>query len=87
MKNYLLGVLTMFMLGMGFQIIWFDGLGDNPKMVDFGYHAGEALRGIYIVKIVTDRCNLRTNSRGMTSAQWFNCDETQIKLNKLIHGD
>lgn len=92
MKNYLLGVLSMFLLGFGLQVAWFQGLSsDNDTLFNIGYYGGEAIRGIWLAKPITDRCNVyrhRCNNdpECQTDAGYFGCDSIQIKLNQLIYG-
>ena len=92
MKNYLLGILTMFLIGFGLQIAWFQGLSsDNDALMNFGYYGGEAIRGIYLVKPLTNRCDVYRRRCGndkdcQTQAQYFNCDSFQIKINQLLYG-
>lgn len=81
MKNYLLGVATVVLLGFGFQLAWFQGLNDeNEKMSKIGYKGGEVLRLTYLVIPVTGRCTTPK------MVEYFECDGVQVEISNLIYG-
>lgn len=91
MKNYFLGILTLFLINFTLEFMMFKGLSiDNDFIFKVGYHGGDAVRGIYLVKPLTDRCDVNQRickeKSCITKAEYFNCDVIQIKLNEIIYG-